>query len=133
MYIVLWSLIVICWLWCGVFSVHFVVGNTVCWLKWHLHRRKAFSLSFFLYRCVCVSPAVCAAECNVQRAFCKIMYTDPPGRVSFYAYCKTLQKITCHRILAFLQFVFSLVQLLAVFVFASRAAYKNQHFGVFRV
>jgi len=59
----------------------------------------------------------------VQRAFCKRLYTEPAGPVSIYAYCKDLSRLR-----AFLQFVFSLVQLLAVFVLASRAAHKNQHF-----
>ena len=69
----------------------------------------------------------------VQCAFCKRLYTEPPGRVSIYIYCKALQQITCHRLRAFLYFVFCLLQLLAVFLLASRAAHKSQLFVVFRV
>ena len=69
----------------------------------------------------------------VQHTFCKWLYTEPTGWVSINTYCKALQQITCHRLRAFLQFVFFLVQLLAGFVLASRAAHNNQHFCVFPV
>jgi hypothetical protein len=53
-----------CWGWYGVFRVHFVVGKTVCWLKWHLHRRKTYYLSLcfvdmFIVACLVLPCSVC--------------------------------------------------------------------------
>jgi hypothetical protein len=67
---------------------------------------------------------------SVLCAFCKRLYTEPQGRLSVYAYDKYWSRVLAILKLIISDRLFSLVRLRAVFVLASRAAHKNQHFDV---